>query len=507
MYEHRLQLATSPECPPFFLQAKYIKAASTTTKVWNVYANDKDSDAITKELKKALNQPSLRQYYSWKEYNSLQIGQQITITRLQNQFLTEFRSLLIHGFKPTDTGESIMWDDNRPICQQIDDNNIPTGTWIFTDTLTDQDEDEEYIDDRFYNDINLTTCTVTDFIQQAFLSGDNTPVFSHVYSPILGTREVLVTRQHMPEALDLIKIIKTDLCRIMNLNAITKAINKYNDILTTTTTIDPWQPLEIQQDIAIDTTYPHHENQIHKRHKNTYHSTQPKRRTPTSYSNATKAFQQEIHNQDHTSTATNTTTSTMSELSASVPDNSANLVGHTTHTSDTFTNIQHQLENLKASIDSIDKRVTDTKNNTTKELEILDNKFNHRLENQQQEQQLAMQTLGESLIKQMQSEQSTTNLFLKTMLEQRENALEEKLQTHLQIILTSISPSTTSPSRKKQTLDSNIHDTNIENQSQLTIDTPFNPYRKTYDPNNTENFSTTNNIRRRSVNTLPTTDK
>jgi hypothetical protein len=189
------------------------------------------------------------------------------VLRLQNQFLTEFRSLLIQGFKPTDIGETIMWNDDKPIESKFNENNTPTGDWMFSDTLLEHDENGDSIDDRFYNDIILTTCTVTDFIQQTFLSGDNTPVFAHVYNPILGTREALVAQHHISEALDLIKVIKTDLCRIMNTNAITQAIERYDELITSTTTTDPWQPLTIQQDIAIDDTYTHYQNLLTKKTK------------------------------------------------------------------------------------------------------------------------------------------------------------------------------------------------------------------------------------------------
>jgi hypothetical protein len=64
---------------------------------------------------------------------------------------------------------------------------------------------DDDIADRRYHNISLTQITVTDFIQQRFKSGDTTPIFAHVYEPINGTREVLVTVNHVPEALSLVK--------------------------------------------------------------------------------------------------------------------------------------------------------------------------------------------------------------------------------------------------------------------------------------------------------------
>jgi hypothetical protein len=120
-----------------------------------------------------------------------------------------------------------MWNDDKPIEQ----NSTKPKSNARLDTSINHDDDGECINDRFYIDINLTTCTVTDFIQQSFFSGDNTPIFAHVYNPILGTREALVAHHHILEALDLIKIIRTDLCRIMNMNAITQAIANFDEII------------------------------------------------------------------------------------------------------------------------------------------------------------------------------------------------------------------------------------------------------------------------------------
>jgi hypothetical protein len=98
--------------------------------------------------------------------------------------------------------------------------------------------------------INLTTTTISDFIQQAFISGDQTPVFAHVYTPILGAHEVLVPNHHIPEALEFIKPIKTELCRIMNHRAIITNFLDYDDIILSTTTVDCWKPFNIQLSIA-----------------------------------------------------------------------------------------------------------------------------------------------------------------------------------------------------------------------------------------------------------------
>jgi hypothetical protein len=210
LYELRTKTAASPGCPPFFMQAKHIKAAYCITKVWNVYAQSNEADKVAQELKAVYNTQSLRQFFTWKEYQSLHLNQQLTILQLHNTFTCDFRSLLIHGFNADDIGNNVMWDDDIEIYQTQDIDGLPSEQWEFHQNNEETTMTDESIEDRFHNNINLKKINISNFIQQAFLSGDQSPVFAHVYEPVMGTREVLVTTKHIPEALELIKVIKTD---------------------------------------------------------------------------------------------------------------------------------------------------------------------------------------------------------------------------------------------------------------------------------------------------------
>jgi hypothetical protein len=136
-----------------------------------------------------------------------------------------------------------MWKDNLNISQILDPSGNNSEIWTFDEA-------------RFYNGVILKATTVTEFIQQCFLSGDYSPIFEHVYEPVLGTREVLVKQCHLPEALDLIKIIKVELCRIMNHAAIIRAFVEYDNLLNATTNTEPWHPYEIQKSISHLQNYP-----------------------------------------------------------------------------------------------------------------------------------------------------------------------------------------------------------------------------------------------------------
>jgi hypothetical protein len=113
-YEHCIQMATTTTCPPFSLQVKHIKTTSVTTKVWSVYADMKNINDITKELKAAFNSQELRRFYSWHEFTSLNAQQQTTVLQANNKFSTEYRSLLISGFKNNISCDTLIWDNDFP---------------------------------------------------------------------------------------------------------------------------------------------------------------------------------------------------------------------------------------------------------------------------------------------------------------------------------------------------------------------------------------------------------
>jgi hypothetical protein len=109
--------------------------------------------------------------------------------------------------------------------------------------------DDDDVADRFHNNINLTNTTISNFIQSHFVSGDDTSIFAHVYDLVSGVRETLVTRQHIPEALNLIKTINIELARIMNHQAIQTKFAQPDDIIKSTQTTPMWKPFDIQKSI------------------------------------------------------------------------------------------------------------------------------------------------------------------------------------------------------------------------------------------------------------------
>jgi hypothetical protein len=355
MYKHRLQTLTTTDCPPYFLQLKYIKAAYATTKVWNVFANHDDSEILVKELKNALNSPELRQFYPWAEYNSLHQSQEVTIVQLNNTFNNDYKSLLLSGFNTSTTEDHMMWIDNYPIQQSVDN-----GNWEFQTDQHDITMHDEDITDRFHHKMNLTTTTVSTFIQQNFLSGNETNIFAHVHDPIRGTREALVTRNNIPEALNLIKCLNVELARVMNNQAIQTVFETPEYIITATTTTQQWHPFDIQKTIphAQYSTYSKH--QPYPQTKRQRHSSKPNHPTTMTYTDAASTSDHETaHYSDITDITSPTTSTTPTPLNPKTPlqpinTNKQDQLNHT------LSDIQREINTLKASFTALESNVQKT---------------------------------------------------------------------------------------------------------------------------------------------------
>jgi hypothetical protein len=141
----------------------------SATKVWNIYTQVEDSDGIIKERHNADSKPARRIFYSWKEFQSLQSGHQITIIKVHNQFTAGSGRLFN------------LWILQVRIQQRHQVGRlIPNSTtYQYEKSMTallppnNSCMNKESVYDRFYH---LTACTVTNFLQQRFLSGDSTPV-------------------------------------------------------------------------------------------------------------------------------------------------------------------------------------------------------------------------------------------------------------------------------------------------------------------------------------------
>jgi hypothetical protein len=490
MYEERISSSISDNCPPFFLQTKHLHASQAKTRVWNVYGDPAHVDIIIEKLKAAYNTGTFRQFFPWREYNSLQQAQQLTIIQMNNQFNTDFRSLMIPGFNTNDNNNVKMWDDDKPIEPVLDDEGEPTGKWAFTNQHEDDDMQEDDITDRFHNDFNLTTINITDFIQQNFISGDTTPIFAHVYDPINGTREVLVPLKHVPEAFDLIKTLKVELCRVMNLKSIQQSFDDGDDIIRQANISTPWTPFDIQTSIpaAHNTSiqYKPPQQPRKKRTKGFYHSETSSNKSYYEVASHNHNFYE--HNRDQITVSSDTINSTITNPSQITEINLNNTGKSTDQLLATITNLQQDMKHLQDTITFIDQKIDQTSNEQSHDFRVSVEKCNQRIDDLKNDTSQSIQTLTSTFVEQMQLSQNSTNSLLINLLEKREVSLLEKMNDQIMLALSQSDGSTRSPTRKRCSATTSIEnnspsemDTTMENQTQtvtLRASTIKNPYMK-----------------------------
>jgi hypothetical protein len=201
----------------------------------------------------------------------------------------------------------------------------------------------------------------------------------------MGTREVLVTRQHIPEAIELIKIVKTELCRTMNHRAIINSFTDYEDLILSTTTTDNWKPFDIQ--LAIETTNSPYTDHHHKRMRLPKNN---RKSSNKSYAEVTCANPQpnNVCNTIYT-LPTNSTTSTITSLSRTTESNSLQN-SHNRSTQDlnqtSLTSLLSEIKTLHDNLHNLSSTVASNKSHHQTEMEQFENRFSSKLQTTCEEQ-------------------------------------------------------------------------------------------------------------------------
>jgi hypothetical protein len=501
LYEARIQQNTSMDCPHFFLQIKYIRIGSVSTKVWNVYSNKDDHDTIKHELKRAYNSPQLRQFYAWDEFQSLQPGQQMSIIQRQNAFNMELRSLIIDGFNTNINTTNIQWHDESHSTSNPDRELI-----LMT-------QDNEMIDDP-PNKPTFATTPIAEYIHKTYISGDGMPIFEHVYHPCEGKCEVLVKHTHIPEALSIIKVITIELCRAMPPNIAHNVFPDATTLIEAGHTSTAWKPFDIQQQIQPTSTAAVTD------HSSSSHGTKRLRRQKYNQCTYTKAVQNlrslplSETNINYNRSPEPTVASTLTNGSTTSPPQTRCAIGNKSSSFEqgVITSLQEDIRTLTNTITTIEERVTNNQQLNEQSIQHLNTTHKENFETLTKDNKSQMTAISVSIFDQMRQNQVEIHQTLSQLFIQRENALEQKLNTNLDMIMAKIHGSTHSPVRKKSTTQ---HDTstmqteddtpctNSDSPSHINISTinstnysteHFNPYNKT-------------SLRRRSVTESPPTEK
>jgi hypothetical protein len=134
-------------------------------------------------------------------------------------------------------------------------------------------------------------------------------------------------------------------------------------------------------------------------------------------------------------------------------------------------------------------------------LQQLEVRCNQRIEHNNDENQTQINNMSQSLLHQMKQDQTSNRNLLRSIIADRDNSMEQKMNENLQAILSKLNGNAISPTRKKYNQAPNMEqeqqDSTMSENDTTTVTDPkndfLNPYQKTAQ-------------QRRSVqNTLPTT--
>jgi hypothetical protein len=155
--------------------------------------------------------------------------------------------------------------------------------------------------------------------------------------------------------------------------------------------------------------------------------------------------------------------------------------------------IQESLQHLTA-------KVEEDRLSQQRELKNLEERCNKRIQSLCDEQQTQLQDINHKLLQQIQQNQNSNLNILRSVLEERENSIEQKLNDNFQALISKLNCNSVSPIRKKPTTE--YHNEDTSQDSTTTEISEHNINNKTNDIVNPYNKT----LQRRNVNnTLPTT--
>jgi hypothetical protein len=188
MHTIRLRKHLPAKHPRFQLFVKSLfDSKQRSTKIVVLKCDQCDFDTIH-ELFVELDKKDTIKFFSWKEFTSLPSELRDTAFQKQLLFNKTYRSVVLSGFRDN--------EDNVKMIYKIKQ----------TGQIEESEDKKDPLEDVF----------VTDYIQQWLTAGNGSPLFSHVYEPIEGSRDTMVHIDNYAEAMDYSKIILRELARVMN---------------------------------------------------------------------------------------------------------------------------------------------------------------------------------------------------------------------------------------------------------------------------------------------------
>jgi hypothetical protein len=156
---------------------------------------------------------------------------------------------------------------------------------------------------------------------------------------------------------------------------------------------------------------------------------------------------------------------------------------------------------IQESLNHLNNKVDENRENQHQEMALLETRCTQRITASSLEQQTKIQDISKTLLQQIQHDQTSNQILLRSILEERDSSMEQKMNENFQAILSKLNCNSISPTRKKSNQtpttqqpegDEIMHDSTVKDCHDR-MSNVINPYHK-------------NSQQRRNVTiTLPTT--
>jgi hypothetical protein len=233
IYKARINQLLPDRSPRFNLSVQALHGPNQKTcRVFMIKCDKKNVVEIVKVLNKIVH-PCIN-FFSFQSFLNMTPGKKLTVVLDQYNWSTNYRSLLLNGFKDN--------EDNIPMYVEEDDDM----------DLTEEEEE-------------LKNTSVSNYLRYHVRASNGEPLSEYVYPPCNGTREFLVTVANFYDGLNYMEVGRGELCRMMNDNATQAVFINPDEAITMSIEEDVWTTYERAEKI-LETNFEIN----HKESKNPY---------------------------------------------------------------------------------------------------------------------------------------------------------------------------------------------------------------------------------------------
>lgn len=239
VYTARARAELDPECPLFQTYAEWMKVGDDTKacRILLIKARKEDIPEVTKAFR-VLDETvhGVMTFYPWNQFVVLNDKQRMTLAEEQQTFQAYYRSIRVDGF--TELIDTKMWERDPQDSTMLDDNaHINDG-----DALDSPKS--------IFNGIKLHEVSVRDFILKYYKNANGNAIIEYLYTPQLGSMEILVNTDNQKDGQKLATALVGDLAYIMSDVSLAKVFCDPAMASTLGITQDRWTPYYLTAMIA-----------------------------------------------------------------------------------------------------------------------------------------------------------------------------------------------------------------------------------------------------------------